>query len=91
MATVKETFDNMASKFQPAKAAGVNATIQYDITSAKPASVEDLVRILILSNRCASEADTSEEASRSRVTQDLRTQLDIGGSRGVAPHGTSGD
>ena len=32
MATVKETFDNMQSKFQPAKAAGVNATIQYDIT-----------------------------------------------------------
>jgi putative sterol carrier protein len=32
MPTVKETFDGMPSKFQPAKAAGVNATIQYDIT-----------------------------------------------------------
>jgi len=32
MATVKETFDAMAGRFQPSKAAGVNATIQYDIT-----------------------------------------------------------
>ena len=32
MPTVKETFDAMASRFQPSKAAGVNATIQYDIT-----------------------------------------------------------
>ena len=32
MPTVKETFDLMPSKFQPAKAAGVNATIQYEIT-----------------------------------------------------------
>jgi putative sterol carrier protein len=31
MPTVKETFDAMASKFQPGKAAGINATIQYDI------------------------------------------------------------
>ena len=29
MVTVKETFDNMGSKFQPAKAAGVDATIEY--------------------------------------------------------------
>ena len=32
MATVKETFDNMGSRFRADKAAGVNATIQYDIT-----------------------------------------------------------
>ncbi len=32
MATVKDTFDAMAGRFQPSKAAGVNATIQYDIT-----------------------------------------------------------
>ena len=32
MPTVKETFDAMAGKFRPEKAAGVNATIQYDIT-----------------------------------------------------------
>jgi putative sterol carrier protein len=32
MPTVKETFDNMASRFRADKAAGVNATIQYDIT-----------------------------------------------------------
>jgi putative sterol carrier protein len=32
MPTVKETFDAMAGKFRPDKAAGVNATIQYDIT-----------------------------------------------------------
>jgi len=32
MPTVKETFDAMAGRFQPSKAAGVNATIQYDIT-----------------------------------------------------------
>ena len=31
MPTVKETFDNMASRFRAEKAAGVNATIQYDI------------------------------------------------------------
>ena len=31
MATVKETFDGMASRFRADKAAGVNATIQYDI------------------------------------------------------------
>jgi len=36
MPTVKETFDGMASKFQPSKAAGVNATIQYDITGDQP-------------------------------------------------------
>jgi len=32
MPTVKETFDAMPSKFRADKAAGVNATIQYDIT-----------------------------------------------------------
>ncbi len=32
MPTVKETFDQMPSKFRADKAAGVNATIQYDIT-----------------------------------------------------------
>ena len=32
MPTVKETFDAMASRFQPSKALGVNASIQYDIT-----------------------------------------------------------
>ena len=32
MPTVKETFDAMASRFQPSKATGMNATIQYDIT-----------------------------------------------------------
>jgi putative sterol carrier protein len=32
MPTVKETFDNMASRFRAEKAAWVNATIQYDIT-----------------------------------------------------------
>src|SRR5678815_1704716 len=32
MPTVKETFDAMAGRFRPEKAAGVNATIQYDIT-----------------------------------------------------------
>ena len=31
MPTVKETFDAMAGKFRADKAAGVNATIQYDI------------------------------------------------------------
>jgi Putative sterol carrier protein len=32
MPTVKETFDAMAGRFQPSKAVGMNATIQYDIT-----------------------------------------------------------
>jgi putative sterol carrier protein len=32
MPTVKETFEQMPSKFRADKAAGVNATIQYDIT-----------------------------------------------------------
>jgi putative sterol carrier protein len=32
MPTVKETFDAMAGRFQPNKASGVNATLQYDIT-----------------------------------------------------------
>ncbi len=32
MPTVKETFDLMASRFRPEKAAGVNAVIQYDIS-----------------------------------------------------------
>jgi len=32
MPTVKETFDAMAGRFQPSKATGVNATIQYDIS-----------------------------------------------------------
>ena len=32
MPTVNETFDAMASRFRADKAAGVNATIQYDIT-----------------------------------------------------------
>ena len=32
MPTVKETFDAMAGRFRPDKAAGVNATIQYDIS-----------------------------------------------------------
>jgi len=31
MPTVKETFDLMESKFRPDKAAGVSATIQYEI------------------------------------------------------------
>src|SRR4026207_1495733 len=32
MPTVKETSTTMPSRFRPARAAGVNATIQYDIT-----------------------------------------------------------
>jgi len=32
MPTVKETFDAMAGRFRPEKAAGTNATIQYEIT-----------------------------------------------------------
>ena len=32
MPTVKETFDAMAGRFRAEKAAGVNATIQYDIS-----------------------------------------------------------
>ena len=32
MPTVKETFDQMPGKFRADKAAGVNATIQYEIT-----------------------------------------------------------
>ena len=32
MATVKETFDLMPSRFKPDKAQGVNAVIQYEIT-----------------------------------------------------------
>jgi len=31
MPTVKETFDQMASRFKAANAAGVNKTIQYEI------------------------------------------------------------
>jgi len=40
MPTVKETFDNMASRFRAEKAAGVNATIQYDITRGPGRDVE---------------------------------------------------
>jgi len=32
MATVKETFDQMPSRFKSDRAAGTNATIQYDIS-----------------------------------------------------------
>lgn len=32
MPTVKETFDQMGSRFRADRAAGTNATIQYDIT-----------------------------------------------------------
>lgn len=32
MATVKETFDMMASRFKPEKSAGVSAIVQYEIT-----------------------------------------------------------
>jgi putative sterol carrier protein len=35
MPTVKETFDAMASRFQPSKATGGNSTIQCDITGAR--------------------------------------------------------
>ena len=32
MATVKETFEAMATKFRADKAAGTNATVQYDVS-----------------------------------------------------------
>jgi putative sterol carrier protein len=32
MPTVKETFDQMGGRFKPERAAGTNATIQYDIS-----------------------------------------------------------
>jgi putative sterol carrier protein len=32
MATVKETFDQMASRFKPDRAQGLDAVVQYDIT-----------------------------------------------------------
>ena len=32
MPTVKETFDQMASRFKAARAAGTNAVVQYDIS-----------------------------------------------------------
>ena len=34
MPTVKETFDAMAGRFRADKAAGVNATVQYDISGS---------------------------------------------------------
>ena len=44
MPTVKETFDAMPSKFQPGKAAGVNATIQYDITGDQGGSWNAVIK-----------------------------------------------
>ena len=40
MPTVKETFDAMAGRFRAEKAAGVNATIQYDISRRSGRNLE---------------------------------------------------
>ena len=44
MPTVKETFDAMQSKFQPGKADGVTATIQYDITGDQAGSWHAVIK-----------------------------------------------
>jgi putative sterol carrier protein len=44
MPTVKETFDAMASRFRPEKAAGVNATIQYDISGDQGGTWHAVIR-----------------------------------------------
>jgi len=44
MPTVKESFDGMSSKFRADKAAGVNATIQYDITGDQGGTWHALIK-----------------------------------------------
>jgi len=44
MPTVKETFDAMAGRFRPDKAAGVNATIQYDISGDQGGSWHAVIK-----------------------------------------------
>ena len=44
MATVKETFDGMAGRFRADKAAGVNATIQYDIAGDQGGTWHAVIR-----------------------------------------------
>lgn len=44
MPTVKETFDAMSSRFRADKAAGVNATIQYDITGDQGGSWNAVIK-----------------------------------------------
>lgn len=44
MPTVKETFDAMAGRFRADKAAGVNATIQYDITGDQGGSWNAVIK-----------------------------------------------
>ena len=44
MPTVKETFDAMASRFRADKAAGVNATIQYDISGDQGGSWNAVIK-----------------------------------------------
>ena len=45
MPTVKESFDGMSSKFRADKAAGVNATIQYDITGDQGGTWHALIKV----------------------------------------------
>jgi len=44
MATVKETFEAMSGRFRADKAAGVNATIQYDITGDQGGSWHAVIK-----------------------------------------------
>jgi putative sterol carrier protein len=44
MPTVKETFDAMPTKFRADKAAGVNASIQYDITGDQGGTWHALIK-----------------------------------------------
>ena len=44
MPTVKDTFEQMASRFRPEKAAGVNATIQYDMSGDQGGTWHALIK-----------------------------------------------
>jgi putative sterol carrier protein len=76
MATVKETFDAMGTRFKPDRAQGLKATIQYDITGEGGGAY----RVDIAEGKCTV-AEGAAEAPSLTLTMAAPDWLDMVGGK----------
>ena len=76
MPTVKETFEAMAGRFRADKAAGVNATIQYEITGDQGGNWNAVIK----DGQCAVSAGVAPSPTLT-LTMSAQDWLDITGGK----------
>ena len=76
MPTVKETFDAMAGRFRSDKAAGVNATIQYEISGDQGGNWNAVIK----DGQCAVNAGVAPNPTLT-LTMSAQDWLDMAGGK----------